>query len=124
VCSRSPVVDSLAGPGCTAQHDAEDDVLEVRLEGQRFIARYEDGDGEVVIDPACRLGTPYDLRIVAAGSRVGVFYNDGLEADIRESGSGWYFKAGSCVQSNLGRGDNADAVGEVVVYSLQAAHSG
>jgi hypothetical protein len=109
----------------TAQiHDAEDDVLEVRLEGERLIAQYEDGDGERVIDPAYRLGTPYDLRIVAAGSRVQVFYNGELKADIAESGSGWYFKAGSYVQSNLDRGDNADAVGEVVVYSLQAAHSG
>ncbi|WP_433277526.1 polysaccharide lyase family 7 protein [Pseudonocardia xinjiangensis] len=42
----------------TAQiHDAEDDVLEVRLEGERLVAQYEDGDGERVIDPVCRLGT-------------------------------------------------------------------
>jgi alginate lyase len=108
----------------TAQiHDAEDDVLEVRLEGERLIAEYQDGDGEVVIDPVYRLGTPYDLRIEAAGSRVRVFYNGELKADIPESGSGWYFKAGSYVQSNLDRGDDADAVGEVVIYSLQAAHA-
>ncbi|GAA1295737.1 hypothetical protein [Pseudonocardia xinjiangensis] len=67
----------------TAQiHDAEDDVLEVRLEGERLVAQYEDGDGERVIDPAYRLGTPYDLRIVAAGSRVQVFCNGELKADI------------------------------------------
>jgi hypothetical protein len=40
------------------------------------------------------------------------------------SGSGWYFKSGSYVQSNLDRGDQADAVSEVVIYSLQVTHSG
>ena len=109
----------------TAQiHDAEDDIMMVRLEGERLIAEYRDGNGEVVIDPAYRLGTPYDLRIVAADSRVEVYYNGELKGDIPESGSGWYFKSGSYVQSNTDRGDRPDAVGEVVIYSLQVTHSG
>jgi poly(beta-D-mannuronate) lyase len=108
----------------TAQiHDAEDDVMLVRLEGERLMVEYHNGDGEVVIDPAYRLGTPYDLRIVAADSHVEVYYNGELKADIPVSGSGWYFKSGSYVQSNLDRGDQADAVSEVVIYSLQVTHS-
>jgi hypothetical protein len=109
----------------TAQiHDAEDDVMEVRLEGERLLVEYEDGDGEVVIDPAYRLGTPYDLRIVAADSRVQVFYNGALGAELPLTGSGWYFKSGSYVQSNPDRGDSPDALGEVVIYSLHVTHTG
>jgi hypothetical protein len=108
----------------TAQiHDAEDDVMQVRLEGERLIVGYQDGGSEIVIDPAYRLGTPYDLRIVAADSHVEVYYNGELKADIPESGSGWYFKSGSYVQSNPDQGDQADAVAEVVMYSLQVSHS-
>jgi hypothetical protein len=105
-------------------HDADDDVMLVRLEGGRLLVEYEDGDREVVIDPAYRLGTPYDLRIVAAASRVQVYYNGRLGAEIPESGSGWYFKAGSYLQSNPDKGDDPDAVGEVVIYSLQVTHTG
>lgn len=108
----------------TAQiHGGDDDVVLVRLEGERLIAEYDDGDSEIVIDPAYVLGTPYDLRIVAAGSRIEIFYNDELAAEIPRSGSGWYFKTGSYVQSNPERGDDAGAVAEVVIYSLQVEHS-
>jgi hypothetical protein len=108
----------------TAQiHDAEDDVVEVRLEGVRLIAEYDDGDGEVVIDPAYELGTPYDLRITAAEGHVEIFYNGRLAADVPESGSGWYFKSGSYVQSNPTRGDAPDATAQVVLYSLGVEHS-
>jgi poly(beta-D-mannuronate) lyase len=108
----------------TAQiHGGDDDVVLVRLEGERLIAEYDDGDSEIVIDPAYVLGTPYDLRIVAADSRIEIFYNDELAAEIPRSGSGWYFKAGSYVQSNPERGDDAGAVAEVVIYSLLVEHS-
>jgi poly(beta-D-mannuronate) lyase len=108
----------------TAQiHDAEDDVVEVRLEGVRLIAEYDDGDGEVVIDPAYELGTPYDLRITAAGGSVEIFYNGRLAADIPKSGSGWYFKSGSYVQSNPTRGDAPDATAAVILYALTVEHS-
>ena len=108
----------------TAQiHDAEDDVVEVRLEGARLIAEYDDGDGEVTLDPAYRLGTPFDLRIVASQRRVRIAYNGVPAADLPLSGSGWYFKAGSYVQSNPGQGDRPDAVGTVVIYALRATHT-
>jgi Alginate lyase len=108
----------------TAQiHGGDDDVMLVRLEGETLMAQYDDGAGEIVIDPAYRLGTPYDLRIVAADRRIEVFYNDGLAAEIPRSGSGWYFKTGSYVQSNPERGDSPHAVAEVVIYSLRVEHS-
>jgi hypothetical protein len=108
----------------TAQiHGGDDDVMLVRLEGATLMAQYDDGASEIVIDPAYRLGTPYDLRIVAADRRIEVFYNDELAAEIPRSGTGWYFKAGSYLQSNPERGDSPDAVAEVVIYSLRVEHS-
>ncbi|MGH8967682.1 MAG: polysaccharide lyase family 7 protein, partial [Actinomycetes bacterium] len=108
----------------TAQiHDAEDDIVEVRLEGTVLSAQYDDGDGEIVLDPAYVLGTPYDLQITASNGQIEVHYNGALSGEIPESGSGWYFKSGSYVQSNPERGDAPDAVGQVVLYALDVQHS-
>ena len=50
----------------TAQiHDANDDVLEVRLEGSKLIAQYNDGKTDVTLDPDYTLGTAYDLTLTA-----------------------------------------------------------
>jgi hypothetical protein len=104
-------------------HDAEDDVIEVRLEGQRLLVEYNDGDGDATLDPAYALGTPYDLEIDAADGHIRVSYNGTQKADIVKSGAGWYFKAGSYVQSNLSRGDAPDAEGQVVIYALHDEHA-
>jgi hypothetical protein len=62
------------------------------------------------------------LRIVAADSRITVFYNGVQKAEIDEGGSGWEWKVGAYTQSTPEKGDAADAVGEVVVYSLKIDH--
>ena len=114
----------------TAQiHDAESDVMEIRLEDRRLIARYDrsDRDGgkkELVVDPDYALGTPYDLRLVAAEGRIDVWYNGKQVGGIAQSGTGWYFKTGSYLQSNTEKGDAADAVGKVVLYQVAVTHSG
>ncbi len=109
----------------TAQiHDASNDVMEVRLEGRHLIARYDDGNENVTLDPAYVLGTPYNLRIVAKGGRIDVFYNGVRAAKITKSGSGWYFKTGSYLQSNPQKGDRSDAVARVALYSVRVTHSG
>jgi Alginate lyase len=109
----------------TAQiHDASDDVMEIRLEGERLIAQYDDGHENITVDPSYVLGTPFNLRIVAADGRIDVFYNDEHRAEIRRTGSGWYFKTGSYLQSNPEKGDAPDAVARVVLYSVQVTHSG
>ena len=92
----------------TAQiHDEEDDVIEVRLEDNRLIAQYGGGSGdknEFVIDPAYVLGTPYDLRVVAAAGRIDVFYNGAHSGGAALAGDDWYFKTGSYLQSNVEQG--------------------
>lgn len=107
----------------TQIHDGGDDVMQIRLEGSTLVAQYADGAEQVVIDPAYRLGTPYDLRIVAADGRITVFYNGEQRAEIERSGSSWYWKVGAYTQSNPERGDDPDALGEVVVYSLRIEHT-
>lgn len=108
----------------TAQiHDTKSDVMEVRLEGQQLIGRYADGKQDFVIDPSYVLGTPYDLKIVATGGRIDVWYNGDHAGGLQQTGSGWYFKTGSYLQSNTDRGDKADAVAKVVLYSVGVTHA-
>ena len=44
--------------------------MQVRLEGTRLMVQYDDGKSEIVIDPDYRLGTVFDVKIVAAEGRV------------------------------------------------------
>ena len=112
----------------TAQiHDAEDDVIEIRLEGNRLIAQYANnnaGSNEFVIDPAYVLGAPYDLRVEATAGRIDVFYNGAHAGGVALAGDGWYFKTGSYLQSNVSKGDAADAIGQVVLYAVRVSHTG
>jgi len=107
----------------TAQiHGGDDDVMQIRLEGSRLMVQYADGAEHITLDPDYRLGTPYDIEIVAAASSVRVGYNGELKAELPLSGSTWYFKAGAYVQSNPTKGDTATAAGQVVIYSLEVDH--
>ena len=104
-------------------HDADTKVVMVRLEGSHLFVEYGDGDGDFTLDDNYQLGTPYDVRITAAGGRIQVYYNNVLKGDIPVAGDGWYFKAGTYTQSNVERGDAPDAAGQVVIYSLNVTHS-
>jgi len=108
----------------TAQiHDSSDDVMEIRLEGSRLSAQLNNGKTDITLDAKYKLGTTYDLTITAANGRIRVYYNGAKKVDLAKSGSGWYFKAGSYVQSNTSKGDKAGAVGTVVVYRLAVTHT-
>jgi Alginate lyase len=103
-------------------HDDKDDVMQIRLEGQKLMVQYNDGKSEALLDPNYQLGTPYNVRIVAANSKVDVLYNGAKKAELPLSGSGWYWKVGAYVQSNSSKGDGASSTGEVTVYSLKCVH--
>jgi alginate lyase len=105
-------------------HDGDDDVLQIRLEGERLTVQSDDGETETVLDPAYRIGTPYDLKILAEDGRVDVFYNGAKKAELNKSGSGWYFKVGAYVQSSTEKGDREGTPGAVAVYSLKVTHTG
>lgn len=109
----------------TAQiHDSSSDVIEIRLEGSKLIAQYDDGKTDVTIDPDYTLGDVYDLRIVAADGRIQVFYNDVEKVDIAKKGSNWYYKSGCYLQSNPSKGDDSSATASVVIYQLTVTHTG
>lgn len=102
---------------CAQIHDREDDLMMIRLEGSKlFIERNSVGD--VMLDRDYRLGTPVELKIQAGGGQVKVWYEGQLRMKWKVSRSGCYFKAGCYTQSNLSKGDAADAFGEVAIYQL------
>ena len=104
-------------------HDDKDDVMQIRLEGQKLMVRYDNGKSDVVLDPSYQLGTPFDTRIVAADGKVDVLYNGQKKAELPVSGSGWYWKVGAYVQSNGSKGDGPGSTGEVVVYRADVTHA-
>lgn len=107
---------------CAQIHDDEDDVIMIRLEKSKlFIER--NGADDVPLDKKYKLGKKFTLRIVAGGGRIQVWYNDDLKMDWEVSKKGCYFKAGCYTQSNVKKGDQPEAFGEVAIYRLQVTHS-
>ncbi|MGE3289526.1 MAG: polysaccharide lyase family 7 protein [Pseudonocardia sp.] len=104
-------------------HDTRDDVAQIRLEGRELSVQWDDGRRRQVLDPDYRLGTRFEVTIVASGGTVRVAHDGRWRATIDTAGTGWYFKAGSYVQSNASRGDDRGAVGEVIVHGLRVTHS-
>lgn len=103
-------------------HDAEDDVVMIRLEGRRLFVE-SDGEDVGLLDPQYRLGTRFTVSIRAAAPGIRIRYNRTRIVDVPKVGRGWYFKAGCYPQSNLDRGDLPTAYGEVVIYTLAVRHS-
>jgi poly(beta-D-mannuronate) lyase len=102
-------------------HDADDDVLMIRLEDKNlFIERNK--LEQVVLDADYQLGTKFTIRMEAAGGRIKVWFNGTLKLDWEIDRSGCYFKAGCYTQSNPERGDSPESYGEVVIYKLIVEH--
>ncbi len=106
---------------CAQIHDADDDVLMVRLEGTKLLIE-RSGIEDVVLHRDYKLGTPFALKIQAGNRHIKVWHNDVLKLNWNVSRTGCYFKAGCYTQSNPSKGDAADAFGEVLIYRLQVEH--
>jgi len=104
-------------------HDADDDVVMIRLEGERLFVE-SDGTDVGLLDPHYRLGTRFTVSIIATRRGIGVVYNGHRSIHLHDVGHGWYFKAGCYPQSNPDRGDRPTAYGEVVIYALTVQHRG
>jgi hypothetical protein len=104
-------------------HDASDDVVMIRLEGTNL---FVEGDGNElgVLNASYTLGTRFTVRLVAAGGRIRVYYEDLAtpKVDIASDSTDCYFKAGSYTQSNPAQGDAPTAYGEVVIHALTVTH--
>lgn len=104
-------------------HDSDDDVLMVRVEGQKVYAEWSKGKGQgsvkVLLLSDYRLGSRLDYEIAATPSGIAVTVN-GKKAHKGTTGSGLYFKAGCYTQANSGNGSGA---GKVVYYRLTVRHA-
>jgi poly(beta-D-mannuronate) lyase len=104
-------------------HDSEDDVVMIRLEGDHL---FVEGGGEELgdLNPAYVLGTEFTVRITASAGIISIHYNDSATpvVQVPSTAPACYFKAGAYTQSNVDRGDEASAYGEVVIYDLDVTH--
>ncbi|MFZ5829614.1 MAG: polysaccharide lyase family 7 protein [Planctomycetota bacterium] len=106
---------------CAQIHDAKDDLLMLRVEGTKLLIERA-AEEDLVLDRNYRLGTPLELKIEAGGGRVRVWIDGDQKLDWKVARKGCYFKTGCYTQSNVEKGDAADAYGEVVVYRLAVEH--
>jgi hypothetical protein len=105
-------------------HGGDDDVMQIHLSGSKLTVKYADGDKDVVLDPAYKLGERFRVKIQSADGQVKVWFNGEMKATLPISGTGNYFKAGAYVNSNPEKGADPDDVGQVVIYDLKISHSG
>lgn len=110
-------------------HDANDDVIVIRLEFPKLFIDINGTTGPT-LDPAYVLGKRFSVKFIAENGKISIFYNGAstpvyiLTKSITKS----YFKAGAYTQSNCTRETEygsvcaADNYGEVVVYSLFVKH--
>jgi Alginate lyase len=120
----------------TAQiHDSSNDIIEILADD---MGNHVNADGSfgicvrlngieqsTCLDNHYVLGTRYVVNLVATGGHIIIYYNGVKKFDFAQSGSGWYFKSGSYVQSNTTtKGfDASGAYGRVTIYGLQVTHS-
>ncbi len=102
---------------CAQIHDKDDDVIMIRLEGEKLFIERNSVD-RVMLTRRYELGTPFDLKISAGKGRIQCWFNGQLKMDWMHSQDDCYFKAGCYTQSNERKGDKPDAFAEVRVYEL------
>lgn len=118
----------------TAQiHDSANDIIEIMADkvGSKLNAdgsfgicvRFNGTEQSTCLDNRYVLGTRYVVKLVASGGHIIISYNGVQKFNFTQSGSGWYFKAGSYVQSNTSKGDLSSAYGRVTIYGLQVTHT-
>jgi len=110
-------------------HDANDDVIVIRLEFPKLFVDINGATGPT-LDANYTLGKRFTVKFVASGGKVDIFYNGGATPayTLNQNFSGGYFKAGAYTQSNCSTESSAGATcgdsnfGEVVIYALSVDH--
>lgn len=104
-------------------HDGSDDVCQImRREGMGLGLMHNDGASWISIDPAYQDGTRFVCKIEVQSGRIRVFYNGVKKVDIAKTGSGWYWKFGCYMQTNVADwGESPSAYGMVTVYRYTIA---
>lgn len=103
-------------------HGPSDYVILIRLNGNDLFVE-NNGNNVGTLNGNYVLGTSFTLQITAANGYIQVFYNGVQKANLANTSSGNYFKAGCYTQSNTSYGDSPSAYGQVVIYSISVNHS-
>ena len=110
-------------------HGSGDDLTVFRLEGKKLFVDLNGDDGPVLTNNYT-MGDVFKVAFIAGNGKVTYEYNgepvrdengDIFELNCGNVG-GCYFKAGCYTQSNVDKGDEPDAYGEVIIYSFFVSH--
>lgn len=110
---------------CIGQiHDVKDDILEIRVEGEKLVARGRDIKGYIPLMDF-ELSKAYKFAITVSGG-ITSFHNlqDNIKITFKEiplNVKGCYFKCGNYVQSNPSKGD-AKAVSVIFLKNVKLTH--
>lgn len=106
-------------------HDADDDVIVIRLEYPKLFIDIN-GKAGPTLDANYVLGKRFVVKFVASGGKINVYYNDGNKPayTLDKKSSGNYFKAGAYTQSNCSKEKSCESsnYGEVAIYNLLVQH--
>jgi hypothetical protein len=107
-------------------HDANDDVIVIRLEHPKLFIDINGSDGPT-LDSNYTLGRRFSVKFEASDGKIKVFYNNSSlpSYTLNKAITGAYFKAGAYTQSNCTRESNCSInnYGEVKIYDLKVSHN-
>lgn len=108
---------------CCQIHDADDDVLMIRLEMPVLFIEVG-GNNVRTLDANYTLGKKFTIEMVAEKSEIKISYNNTLTKTFKNESAGMYFKAGCYTQSNCSKEADCSAsnYGEVVINTLIIKH--
>lgn len=111
---------------CAQIHNDDDDVILIKLRGNRLFANADRGDFDETLDDNYVLGTKFTLRIQATRGLIRVTYNGKKTVTYKKESDTMYFKAGVYNQSNLTKNPDEDpnSHGEVIISKLKVTHVG
>ncbi len=102
-------------------HDADDDVVVIRLEYPKLFVDINGKTGPI-LDANYTLGKRFTVKFVAENGKIKIYYNGSNDPiyTLNKSTSGCYFKAGAYTQSNCSKESDcsSDNFGEVIIYNL------
>lgn len=103
-------------------HDANDDVVVIRLEYPKLFIDINGKTGPT-LDANYTLGKRFTVKFTAEKGQIKIYYNSSATPSytMKKSGSGYYFKAGAYTQSNCSKEKSCDSsnFGEVTIYKLE-----
>lgn len=102
---------------CAQIHDENNDVLMIRLEGEKLFIEREPFD-RVMLNRRYKLGTPFEIFMQSGDGKILVWFNNELKLDWDISLKGCYYKVGCYTQSNVSKGDQSESYGEVILYDV------